>query len=310
MPMYHVAMNIIEVKNLVKNYGEVQAVKGISFDVEENSFFAFLGPNGAGKSTTINIISSLLDYNSGSVVLDGFTLGRDDDEIRKLIGVVFQDSMLDDLLTVRENLHIRGAFYGIKSHEIDVRVDEINELLEIKPFYEQRYGSLSGGQRRKADIARALLNWPKVLILDEPTTGLDPKSRRDIWELINRLRVEKNITIFLTTHYMQEVHDANRVVIIDRGEILAVGSSEELRAKYSHDRLKVAFCRELEEALKQGSRKYYIMNDTINIVLRDSFEGWSVIEEYRKYIKSFEILNGNMDDVFLNITGRSLEADR
>ena len=310
MPMYHVAMNIIEVKNLVKNYGEVQAVKGISFDVEENSFFAFLGPNGAGKSTTINIISSLLDYNSGSVVLDGFTLGRDDDEIRKLIGVVFQDSMLDDLLTVRENLHIRGAFYGIKSHEIDVRVDEINELLEIKPFYEQRYGSLSGGQRRKADIARALLNWPKVLILDEPTTGLDPKSRRDIWELINRLRVEKNITIFLTTHYMQEVHDANRVVIIDRGEILAVGSSEELRAKYSHDRLKVAFCRELEEALKQGSRNYYIMNDTINIVLRDSFEGWSVIEEYRKYIKSFEILNGNMDDVFLNITGRSLEADR
>ena len=301
-------MNVIEVSNLRKNYADVQAVKGISFSVEENSFFAFLGPNGAGKSTTINIISSLLEYDFGNVTIDGYSLGRDDYKIRRIIGVVFQDSMLDDLLSVRENLVVRGAFYGIGIREVDERVEEINELLEILPFYDQRYGRLSGGQKRKADIARALLNWPKILILDEPTTGLDPKSRRDIWELINRLRLEKKITIFLTTHYMQEVHDANRVVIIDQGEILAVGSSEELRSRYSHDRLKVPFSCELEAHLKSDNRRFYIMNDMINIVLEDSFEGISVVDEYRNYIESFEIIKGNMDDVFLNITGRSLEA--
>ena len=297
-------MSIIEVSDLTKRYDDVQAVKGISFSVEENSFFALLGPNGAGKSTTINILSTLLDFNSGAVTVAGHKLGRDDDEIRKIIGVVFQGSMLDNLLTVRENLHVRAAFYGIGSHEVDKRVDQINELLEIKPFYTQRYGNLSGGQKRKADIARALLNWPRILILDEPTTGLDPKSRRDIWDLINRLRLEKSITIFLTTHYMQEVHDANRVVIIDKGEVLAVGSSDELRAEHSNDRLKVPFNRELEKLLKLQNRTYYCMNDNLNIILKDPFEGITFLEEYKGYINSFEILKGNMDDVFLSITGR------
>jgi len=300
-------MKIIEVRNLKKNYDSVEAVKGISFLVEENSFFAFLGPNGAGKSTTINIISTLLDFDSGEIEISGNRLGKEDDAIRKSIGVVFQNSMLDDLLTVKENLHIRGSFYGIKSTELDQRVDEINELLEIKPFYNQRYGNLSGGQRRKADIARALMNWPKILILDEPTTGLDPKSRQDIWALINRLRMEKNITIFLTTHYMQEVHDANKVVIIDQGEIKAVGSSEQLRSQYSHDRLKVTLNKDLEEALKKDKKNYYLMNDTINIPLENSFEGLNMVNKYRPLIKEFEILKGSMDDVFLNITGKTLE---
>ncbi len=300
-------MNCIEVKDLVKRYDKVEAVKGISFTVEKNSFFAFLGPNGAGKSTTINILSTLLDYDSGHILVNGKELGKEDDAIRDSIGVVFQNSVLDDLLSVRENLHIRGSFYGLHGHEVDQRVEEINFLLEIKPFYHRRYGRLSGGQRRKADIARALLNWPEILILDEPTTGLDPKSRNDIWTLINRLRNEKKITIFLTTHYMQEVHDARKVVIIDRGEIMAVGSSEELRSRYSFDRLKVSPSPELEAALKQDGREYFTVNETVNIPLKDSFEGVGLVNRYKSLIGEFEILKGSMDDVFLNITGRDLE---
>jgi len=299
-------MNIIEVKNLNKKYGNIEAVKDLTFTVRENSLFAFLGQNGAGKSTTINIISTLLNFDSGSVKVAGNILGSDDDQIRATIGVVFQNSMLDDLLTVKENLHVRGSFYGLSSKEVDSRVDELNALLEIKSYYGQKYGELSGGQKRKADIARALINWPKILFLDEPTTGLDPKSRRDIWELINQLRIKRNITIFLTTHYMQEVHDANKVVIIDKGRILAVGSSEELRKKYSNDRLKLLYSKELISELEKDNTEFYLMNDTINIILKDSFQGISYVNKYRSYIKEFEIIKGNMDDVFLNVTGKNI----
>ena len=173
----------------------------------------------------------------------------------------------------------------------------------------QRYGTLSGGQKRKADIARALLNWPQILILDEPTTGLDPKSRKDIWTLIGRLRVEKEITIFLTTHYMEEAIDANKVVIIDEGVIVAMGSSEELRLKYSNDRIKIIPHNGFEKVLKKDNVKYYLVNDTINIVIDSCFSGIPFIEKYKEYIKEFEILRGDMDDVFLNITGKKLVSE-
>lgn len=173
-------------------------------------------------------------------------------------------------------------------------------------FTDQRYGELSGGQRRKADIARALINWPEILILDEPTTGLDPKSRKDIWKLIDKLRKEKEITIFLTTHYMEEVLDANKVVIIDEGKIVAEGSSEELRLKYSNDRIKIIPSNNLEKILKEDKVNYYVVNDTINIILDNCFEGIDLVEKYKKHIKEFEILRGDMDDVFLNINGRKL----
>lgn len=299
-------MKAIEVKNLVKNYDEVQAVKNISFTVEKDSFFAFLGPNGAGKSTTINIISTLLEKNSGEVKILGHSLGEADNLIRERIGVVFQTAMLDKLLTVRENLMVRASFYGIDANELDKRVLEINEYLEIMPFYHQKYGELSGGQRRKADIARALLNWPEILILDEPTTGLDPKSRKDIWTLISKLRMEKEITIFLTTHYMEEVVDASKIVVINNGEIVAVGSSEELRLKYSNDRVKIIPNNGLEDILKRDQVAYYLVNDTININLDSCFDGLGIINKYKDMIQEFEILRGDMDDVFLNITGREL----
>jgi multidrug/hemolysin transport system ATP-binding protein len=303
-------MKAISVKNLSKYYDDIHAVKGISFDVEKDSFFAFLGPNGAGKSTTINIIATLLSHDGGDVEVFENVLGKKDSNIRKNIGVVFQNSMLDDLLSVRENLVIRGSFYGITKEDLDQRVNEINELLEIEPFYHQRYGDLSGGQKRKADIARALLNWPELLILDEPTTGLDPKSRKDIWELINRLRIEKNITIFLTTHYMEEVVDANKVVIINEGQIVAEGSSEELRMKYSNDRVKIIPKNNLEAKLIKDKVDYYSTNEVLNIVVEDCFEGLEVVERYKEYIEEFEILRGDMDDVFVNITGRKLVTEQ
>ncbi|MCF6184003.1 MAG: ABC transporter ATP-binding protein [Bacteroidales bacterium] len=302
-------MNAITVKNLFKTYDNIEAVKGISFTVEKDSFFAFLGPNGAGKSTTINIIATLLDFNEGDIDVLGNKLGKDDSVIRRNIGVVFQSSMLDDLLTVKENLEVRGSFYGISKIEVFNRINEINEYVEILPFVDQRYGTLSGGQRRKADIARALLNWPELLILDEPTTGLDPKSRKDIWQLINKLRIEKEITIFLTTHYMEEAIDANKVVIIDEGKIVAQGSSEELRLKYSNDRIKIIPNNSFIEILKKDKVDYYVVNETINIVLNSCFEGLPFVEKYKEYIKEFEILRGDMDDVFLNITGKKLVSE-
>lgn len=296
----------IEVKNLVKTYDDVEAVKNISFDVEKDSFFAFLGPNGAGKSTTINIIATLLDKNQGEIKVLGHTLGKDDDIIRDKIGVVFQTSMLDKLLTVHENLYIRASFYNISKDDFFQRVEEINEYLEIMPFFEQRYGELSGGQKRKADIARALLNWPEILILDEPTTGLDPKSRKEIWKLIAKLREEKEITIFLTTHYMEEVIDAGKVVVIDNGVIVAEGSSEELRIEYSSDRVKIIPKNNLQKKLKNDNVPFYVVNDTINIELDSCFDGLAIIETYKEDISEFEILRGDMDDVFVNITGRKL----
>lgn len=296
----------IKVEHLTKRYEEILAVDDISFSVEKNSFFAFLGPNGAGKSTTINIISTLLDHESGEIEIFGLKLGKDDAAIRKKIGVVFQQSMLDKLLTVKENLLVRASFYGLNQEDFTKRIDEINEYIEVKDFLDQRYGELSGGQKRKADIARALLHWPDLLMLDEPTTGLDPKSRKDIWTLINKLREEREITIFLTTHYMEEVKDASRVVVIDRGNIVAVGSSEELRLKYSNDRLKLIPKPTLEKTLVDNGVAFYKVNDTINIVLDSCFDGLDLVKEYKEHIREFEILRGDMDDVFLNITGRKL----
>jgi multidrug/hemolysin transport system ATP-binding protein len=296
----------LTVKNLKKSYDNIQAVKNISFDVDKDTFFAFLGPNGAGKTTTIKIISTLLEKDQGDVKVFGHTLDEDNKSIKEKIGVVFQNNMLDNLLTVRENLEVRASFYGFNKVDFQERLNEIDAYLHIKDYLDQKYKQLSGGQRRKADIARALLNWPSMLILDEPTTGLDPKSRKDIWNLILKLKDEKNMTIFLTTHYMEEVKDANKVIIIDRGQIVAEGSSEDLRLKFSHDRLKIIPKNNLKEVLDKDNLKYTNNNGLIIIRLKDSFSGIDIVNKYKDHIKDFEIIRGDMDDVFLNITGREL----
>jgi len=231
-------MNFLSVKDLRKSYGTFEAVKGISFDVKKQDFFAFLGPNGAGKSTTINILCTLLEKDSGDVSINGFSLGKDDDAIRKSIGIVFQTHMLDDKLSVKENLMIRGRFYQMSKEDLTLQIKTLTQELYMKDFINQKYGTLSGGQKRRVDIARALINAPKLLILDEPTTGLDPKTREDVWAYIEKLR-EKEMTIFLTTHYMEEAAKASHVAIIDQGKIVASGTPTALKRLHSYDSLKL-----------------------------------------------------------------------
>ena len=212
--------NIIEVKNLVKNYKDVHAVNDISFTVEEGSFFAFLGINGAGKSTTINILCTVLEKTSGNVKIGGYDLDKEKNKIKELIGIVFQGSVLDKQLTVKENLESRASYYGLNKKEIAKRIESLTQTFDLSEILKRKYGTLSGGQRRRVDIARALINRPKLLFLDEPTTGLDPKTRLQVWEIIHNLRKETGLTVFLTTHYMEETVDCDNVVIIDRAKLL------------------------------------------------------------------------------------------
>lgn len=295
--------NIIEIRDLKKYYGETKAVDGISFEVEEGSLFAFLGLNGAGKSTTINIICSILKKDSGKVFVDGMDLDKNADEIKHLIGVVFQNSTLDPFLTVRENLIIRAGFYGLKGKAAKQRIKQLTELLDLKDLLKKQFKNLSGGQKRRVDIARGLINYPKILILDEPTTGLDPQTRIKIWDLIDGLRKQNNMTVFLTTHYMEEANKADRVVMMDKGHIVANDTPHNLKNKYSNDYIKVYMPKneEFENAFGEGLE---YLGDFYQIKIKDSIEAKKIIKKYEKFFNDFEIVKGDMDDVFLNITGK------
>ena len=277
---------IVEVNELIKNYGDIAALKGISFDVKESSLFSFLGTNGAGKSTTINILTTFLGKTSGAASVGGFDVDKHPDEVRRLIGVVFQESVLDKLLTVRENLKVRASLYGLTGKKQKAAVDRAIELTDIGEFANRPYGKLSGGMRRRSDIARALLNEPKLLFLDEPTTGLDPKTRKDIWSMIRQLRETTGMTVFLTTHYMEEAAESDDIVVIGRGEIKAQGTPIELKAKYCTDVIKLT--------LKSG--------EYIEQKIPTTTDALPIIDQYRDNIFNVEIINGTMDDVFLSLT--------
>jgi len=281
-----VVFMLIEVSDLVKKFGDVHAVKGINFTVKEGSLFSFLGTNGAGKSTTINILTTLLDQTSGTAIVDGYDVSKNPAEVRNLIGIVFQDSIMDKVLTVEENLLVRGSFYGLSGTELTKAIARVIEATKSWEFAKRRYGTLSGGQRRRADIARALINTPKILFLDEPTTGLDPKTRQDVWELIRQLQKEKGMTVFLTTHYMEEAADSDDIVVIHKGEIRAQGTPEELKENYCTDSLRIT--------ATNGERKVYKIAKTIDAL--------PIIDEQRERIAHVEIISGTMDDVFLNLT--------
>lgn len=300
---------IIEVTNLKKAYGNIKAVNGIDFYVEKSSLFAFLGTNGAGKSTTIDIISTLLKQDDGEVVIDGYTLGKDDEKIRALIGIVFQESVLDSLLTVKENLSLRGRFYNLSKYDLNKAMDKAIEITDIKEILNQPYGKLSGGQRRRTDIARALINTPKILFLDEPTTGLDPKTRKNVWDTIQKLQRENGMTVFMTTHYMEEAANADYIIIIEKGEILAKGIPEELKEKYSTDILKIKPKDEnvLFDLLNTENIKFKISNGIFHIILKNTLEALPIIEKCKDNIDNIQILNGTMDDVFINVTGKNTE---
>jgi multidrug/hemolysin transport system ATP-binding protein len=305
------SQHIISVSGLKKNYGNVKAVRGIDFHVNEGELFAFLGPNGAGKTTTIDIICTLLKPDNGSVTINGYTLGKQDDKIRKDIGVMFQDNVLDNLLTVRENLYTRGSFYGMSRKELSIAVEKAAEAAGVKSFYNRLYGKISGGQRRRADIARALVNTPKILFLDEPTTGLDPQTRKSVWDTIRNLQKETGMTVFLTTHYMEEAAKADYVAIIDNGQISAKGTPSELRAKYSTDTLRLVpkDSEKLEIFLKEQNIEFVISGGAFIILIPNTIDALPLVTKAEKLISGFEVISGSMDDAFVKITGHVMRED-
>jgi len=302
---------IIEVTNFAKSYGEVKAVRGISFYVEEGKLFSFLGPNGAGKSTTIDTLCTLMTFDSGEVTINGFDLKTQAESIRQCIGVVFQDSVLDRLLTVRENLLIRAGLYSRNGSEAKRMVDEAVKVIELSEFINRPYGKLSGGQRRRADIATALLHKPKILFLDEPTTGLDPQTRLNVWETVKNLQEKSGMTIFLTTHYMEEAADSDYITVIDHGLIAASGTPQELKTEYSSDVLRAATINDeaamqMQKQLAEMGVKYSVDGGVISVKLPDTMASIAILDSCKQHISSFQVLQGSMDDAFIGITGRGL----
>ena len=299
---------VIEVSGLQKSYGKVQAVKGLDFYVEKGKLFAFLGPNGAGKSTTIDILCTFLRPDAGEVCINGHLLGREDDAIRSSIGAVFQDGLLDDLLTVKENLMARASLYGLGKKRLKEAVRQACEAAGVTEFSNRPYGKLSGGQRRRADIARALLHTPKILFLDEPTTGLDPQTRSNVWQTIQNLKHETDMAVFLTTHYMEEAAAADYVIVIDDGKIAAKGTPAELKERYASDllRMRTDQIEAMEQVLAGLGFSYERSADTFALKLAHTVDALPILEQCKALLTGIEITTGTMDDAFLGITGKGI----
>ena len=300
--------HIIEVSGLQKSYGSVHAVKGLDFYVESGKIFAFLGPNGAGKSTTIDIICTFLQSDAGKVVVDGNVLGKDDNAIRSSIGAVFQDGLLDPLLTIRENLSIRAGFYGVRGKKLEQVIADVAKRVGITEILNRPYGKLSGGQRRRCDIARALVNTPKILFLDEPTTGLDPQTRKSVWETITSLQRETGMTIFLTTHYMEEAAEADYVIVIDNGSIVAKGTPSDLKERFTSD--KVTLVTKEPEALAakltaDGLAATVVAN-RVAVPIPNTLAALPLLERYKDHFTGFTVTTGTMDEAFIAITGKEI----
>lgn len=298
--------NIIEIDGLNKSFGSLKAVHNLNFRVKEGELFAFLGINGAGKSTTINIMCGQLSKNSGKVKIDGADLDKNASRIKRTLGVVFQNSVLDSPLSVYDNLESRAALYGITGRAFKNRLSELSKLLDLEDLLKRPVGKLSGGQRRRADIARALLHRPKILILDEPTTGLDPQTRKNIWDIISKLRKEENMTVFLTTHYMEEAAEADYVVIIDRGEISAEGTPLQLKNAYTGDFITLYGIS--EDTVKELGLSYEPLRDAFRVSVPDTAAATALITKRPDIFKDYEITKGKMDDVFLAVTGKKLSG--
>ena len=298
--------NIIEINGLCKKFGDVIAVDNLSFKVKTGELFAFLGVNGAGKSTTINIMCGQLEKNCGNVIIDGKNIDDNVRDIKGKLGVVFQNSVLDKPLSVKDNLESRAALYGITGQEFKKRLDELSELLDFKDLLKREVGKLSGGQRRRIDIARALLHKPKILILDEPTTGLDPQTRKIIWNVINSLKENENMTVFLTTHYMEEAAEADYVVILDGGKLIAEGAPLELKNKYTADYITLYGVD--EQSVKALNVPYKEIRDAFVLSVPDTAFATKLIVNNPELFKDYEITKGKMDDVFLSVTGKKLNG--
>ena len=301
-------MNIIEVNNFTKRYGSFTAVDNISFGVEEGIVFAFLGPNGAGKSTTINTLCTIFEKTEGQLTIDGKDVSREKDAVRAAIGVVFQESTLDGKMTVDENLRMHCVFYNVPRSEADERIKFALGIVDLLEWRGKTVAGLSGGMKRRVEIARGLIHYPKVLFLDEPTTGLDPQTRAHVWEYILKLQAEKNITIFLTTHYMDEAEIANKVAVIDHGKIVANDTPFELKRRYTKDRAYITSTDTpgLESLLSQHNIEFSKRDKYHRADASNTPGLMQVLAEHKDFIRDIEIRKGTLNDVFLEITGREI----
>lgn len=300
--------NTIEVEHFSKRYGDFIAVDDISFTVEEGSIFAFLGPNGAGKSTTINTLCTILDKSEGNIYVAGHDVSREKPQVRRDIGIVFQEPTLDEKMTVEENLKYHCAFYKVPKNEVKERINFALELVELLDWRRSSVAALSGGMKRRAEIARGLVHYPKVLFLDEPTTGLDPQTRANVWTYVQQLQKQKGMTIFLTTHYMDEAEVCSKVVIMDHGKIVAQDSPENLKRCYTGTRVDVE-CENpqaLEAALKERGVPCTLEGKRLAFNAGSASTALDLLAANRKQIKDFEVKNGTLNDVFLAITGREI----
>ena len=298
--------NIIEIKNLDKSFQDVHAVDDLSLVVKEGELFAFLGVNGAGKSTTISIMCGTLSKDGGTVIIDGMNVDNDMKNITKEIGVVYQTSALDAKLSVKDNLTSRASLYGITGEAAKERIAALSEMLDFKELLPRTFEKLSGGQKRRVDVARALIHNPKILILDEPTTGLDPEARKLLWNVVTNLRKSRNMTVFLTTHYMEEAADADYVVILDKGKIAAEGTPLSLKNEYTGDFVTIYNAE--EEKVKALGLPYEKIRDAFRVSVKDTAEARDLIMKNPALFTDFEITKGKMDDVFLSVTGKKPEG--
>lgn len=300
--------DIISVRNLSKSFGDVKAVDDISFTVGKGELFGFLGVNGAGKTTTINMLCTLYAPDNGDVTICGYKLGKDNNYIRSKLGVVFQHNTLDARLTVKQNLLYRAYLYEKDKGTVKKNLDMVCDTLDIGSLLNREYRQLSGGQKRRCEIARAIMNQPEILFLDEPTTGLDPQTRRMVWRSVDKLRKEHNMTIFLTTHYMEEAARAQNIAVMDSGKIVAVGTPAELKGKYATDRIRV-FADQYDKVIEIAQKfnmAYKEKSNHITITIPDTKSAIPVLNELSPYINSFEVVQGTMDDAFINITGKQI----
>lgn len=297
--------NIIEINNLHKSFGDIHAVNGLSIKVKKGQLFAFLGLNGAGKSTTISIMCGHQSKDSGQIIIDGYDLDENLDKVKSEIGVVFQFSAMDKVLSVKDNLESRASLYGLNKAQFEERLNELDALLNIKCLLKRTFGKLSGGEKRRVDFARALLNKPKILILDEPTTGLDPQTRKAVWNAINKLRQDNQITVFLTTHYMEETTDADYVVILDKGKIVGKGAPIELKTKHTGD---FVILYDVDEvSVRKLNLPYKKVAGGYKISVNNTAAATLLIKNNEELFINYEVIKGNMDDVFLAVTGKNLK---
>ncbi|EDN7893117.1 ATP-binding cassette domain-containing protein [Listeria monocytogenes] len=296
---------MIKLTNVVKKFGKIEAVKGINLEVEKGSLFAFLGENGAGKSTTLSMICTESEPTSGEIYIDDEKLTFKNRKLfRQKLGVVFQENVLDDLLTVRENLYNRASLYGKTKAEITERLALVSSIMGIEDILNRRFEKLSGGQKRRAEIARAIMHDPEILLLDEPTTGLDPKTRVSVWKIIDYLREELGMTVFLTTHYLEEAKDADQLAVINKGKIIAQDTPTNIRSRFSVDKIffydaKVA---ELQKIMKKANLPFKVSKATMRVdVINQDVEILAILNQAAGLYGSFEVIKGNLDDAFISM---------